>query len=87
MKTDLIIEGIGCVKCSDVIEEKVMAKSTVEKIFSGLHKKMIFVHRNRNSSTKKFLSSLAELPHVLREIVEAANCQCCKEIQFDFPVG
>ena len=44
MRPGLIIEGIGCVKCAEAIEEEFMAKSTVEKVFSGIHKKMIFVH-------------------------------------------
>ncbi|WP_227004457.1 hypothetical protein [Jeotgalibaca porci] len=87
MRPGLIIEGIGCVKCAEAIEEKFMAKSTVEKIFSGIHKKMIFVHISKNVTRKSFLSSLMDVPLLLKGIIEAAHCHCCREIHFDFPAG
>lgn len=87
MKTGLIIEGIECEKCSDTIEKKIISKSTVEKVFNSLHKKIVFVHRQKSSSQLDFLTSLSDTPYLLGRVIESVDCHCCKEIRYNFQLG
>lgn len=87
MKTGLIIEGIECEKCSYIIEKKLVSKPTVEKVFNGLHKKIVLVHRQKTSSQLDFLTSLSNTPYLLGRVIESIDCHCCKEIRYNFQLG
>ena len=87
MKPELIIEGIECEKCSGTIEKKIISNSTVGKVFNSLHKKIVFVHRQKSSSQLDFLTSLSDTPYLLGRVIESIDCHCCKEIRYNFQLG
>lgn len=85
MKTWITIAGIECAACSEAIEAELLATHTVEEVFNGLHKKMLFIHLKTGITKRVFLNAMSRIPVMLNKVKRKyrCTCQCCSDIKID----
>ncbi|MGB3160019.1 MAG: hypothetical protein WBA84_02110 [Carnobacterium sp.] len=85
MKTWVTIAGIECATCSEAIEAEVLATHTVEEVFNGLHKRILFIHLKTGTTKQVFLNAMSEIPVMLNKVKlkYGCTCQCCSDIKID----
>lgn len=82
MKMELTI-GLSCLKCLNLIAEKIKKFPVVESVSIDESKKIVLIQGNKTKQDE-FLGELSNIPYLLREINEAENCHCCTHLQFSF---
>jgi len=85
METRITIEGIECATCSEEIEAELSSARTVENVFNGLHKKILFIHATKEVTKEKFLNSMKSIPEILNRVITKyeCSCHCCADVQVD----
>ncbi|UJF16732.1 hypothetical protein LZ578_12150 (plasmid) [Jeotgalibaca sp. MA1X17-3] len=85
MKTWITIEGIACAVCSEEVEAELLATHTVEVVFNGLHRKILFIHLKKGITKRIFLNAMSKIPVMLNTVTTkyGCTCQCCADIKID----
>ncbi|WP_034552016.1 hypothetical protein [Carnobacterium funditum] len=85
MRTWITIEGIECTVCSKEVEAELLAAHTVEDVFNGLHKNILFIHMKEGIAKEAFLNSMSRIPKILNQVITQYECtyQCCANIKID----
>ncbi|SEK57206.1 hypothetical protein SAMN04488700_0849 [Carnobacterium iners] len=85
MKTWITITGIECATCSNEIGAELLVTHTVEDIFNGLHKKILFIHLKKGIAKGVFLNAMNRIPVMLNKVITkyGCTCKCCADVKID----